>query len=80
MNKWQIVFSHKNTHSHRHICVLEYIDCDRNLIERKALDWPAPCQPYQVQQVNVACHGAARGNDIIKGESLENNKWDKKLA
>lgn len=68
MNKLQIVFS--LIHSHTHMCDLEYIDCDRKLIERKALHWPAAWKRSKFNR--SMWHGVhvARGNDDADDDIL----------
>lgn len=75
-NKWQIVFSliPKHTHfahphTHTHMCDLGYIDCDRKLIERKAIHWPAAWKHSKFNR--SMWHGvqAARGSNDILNQS-----------
>lgn len=72
MNKWQIVFSLIHTLAHTHMCDLGYIDCDRKLIERKALHWPAAWKRSKFNR--SMWHGVhvARGNNDDDDDDILN--------
>lgn len=68
-NKWQIVFSLTHTLTLTHMCDLGHIDCDRKLIERKAIHWPAAWKHSKFNR--SMWHGvqAARGSNDILNQS-----------